>query len=240
MTKYTNPDQPASSDDITLKDSDSLLEYSQSAINIDASTLTPPPPPPPVQKRPVNEEKKIILMITLIGVALLLLASSIFLSPIDTTRTALAFPALSTTLAKSIHGGESSPVPSFTPILNLAPASTPTPGTTSATPVPGATHTTSATPTPGAPGQPAPPPPTPTPKPVCPPLIQYGSTGSWVSTLQQELNARNMLDQNGHALAVDGDFGVNTQYAVKEWQTKEHIQVDGQVGPITWHTLGNC
>ncbi|EFH84199.1 peptidoglycan-binding domain-containing protein [Ktedonobacter racemifer] len=231
MTKHTNPDQPASSDDITLKDSDSLLEYSQSAINIDASTLTPPPPPPPVQKRPVNEEKKIILMITLIGVALLLLASSIFLSPIDAARTALAFPALSTTSVKGANGAKPSPVPSSPPILNLAPASTPTPGNT---------HTVSVTPVPGTPRQPTPPRPTPTPKPVCPPLIQYGSTGSWVRTLQQELNARNMRDQNGHALAVDGDFGVNTQYAVKEWQTKEHIQVDGQVGPITWHTLGNC
>ncbi|GHO78889.1 hypothetical protein KSD_66600 [Ktedonobacter sp. SOSP1-85] len=227
MTKHTNPDQPASPDDITLKDGESPLEYSRPAINIDASTLTPSPPPP-VKKRSANEEKKIILMIALIGVALLLLASSIFLSPIDTARTALAFPALSTTIVKSANGGEPSPVPS-TRILHLAPASTPTPGTTRTVPA-----------TPGAPRQPTPPRPTPTPKPVCPPLIQYGSTGSWVKTLQQELNARKMLDQNGHALAVDGDFGTNTQYAVKEWQTKEHIQVDGQVGPITWHTLGNC
>jgi hypothetical protein len=230
MTNHTNPDQPASLDDITLKDSESLLEYSQPAINIDASTLIPPPPPP-VKKRPANEENNTILMIALIGVALLLLASSIFLSPIDTAKNALAFPAQSTTIAKGANGAEPSPVPSSSPILHLAPASTPTPGTT---------HIVSATPVPGAPRQPTPPRPTPTPKPVCPPLIQYGSTGSWVSTLQQELNARHMLDQNGHALAVDGDFGVNTQYAVKEWQTKEHIQVDGQVGPITWHTLGNC
>lgn len=82
--------------------------------------------------------------------------------------------------------------------------------------------------------------PTATPKLVCPPTIQYGSTGSWVKTLQQELNARGMKGADGKTLTVDGDFGSNTQYAVKSWQTREKIGVDGVVGPITWHTLGNC
>ncbi|GHO42628.1 serine/threonine-protein kinase [Ktedonospora formicarum] len=100
-------------------------------------------------------------------------------------------------------------------------------------------------PTPTSPPRPTPvptqkPKPTPTPKPVCPPQVQNGSTGSWVKVLQQELNARGMKDQDGKVLDVDGEFGSRTEYAVKRWQTLQHIEVDGQVGPITWHTLGNC
>lgn len=112
---------------------------------------------------------------------------------------------------------------------------TPSTGTPQASSTPGSTSTPKPAPT-------ATPKPTPTatPKPVCPPTIQSGSTGSWVKTLQQELNARGMKGADGKTLSVDGDFGPNTQYAVKNWQTREKIAVDGIVGPITWHTLGNC
>ena len=82
--------------------------------------------------------------------------------------------------------------------------------------------------------------PTPTPKQTCPPTVQYGSTGSWVKALQQELNARGIKDQDGKALVVDGEFGPRTRYAVESWQKHARIQVDGIVGPITWNTLGKC
>jgi len=61
-----------------------------------------------------------------------------------------------------------------------------------------------------------------------------------VWTLQQDLNSRGIKGQDGKALAVDGDFGPNTLYAVKTWQKRAGIEVDGQVGPQTWHSLGHC
>ena len=127
---------------------------------------------------------------------------------------------------------------------SIATTATPTSQATAGTLRPGITPTptsTSASSTPGVVPTPQPTvPPTPTPKPVCPPTIQFGSTGSAVSMLQTELNNRGMKGADGKTLLVEGDFGSNTQFAVKSWQTKEHIQVDGVVGPITWHTLGNC
>jgi serine/threonine protein kinase len=111
---------------------------------------------------------------------------------------------------------------------------TPVTPSSSIAPTPGASITATAT-------VPKPKPtPTPTPKPTCPPTQEYGSTGSWVKVLQQELSARGMKDQDGKTLVVDGEFGPRTRYAVESWQKHASIQVDGIVGPITWHTLGKC
>ncbi|WP_338255035.1 peptidoglycan-binding domain-containing protein [Dictyobacter halimunensis] len=41
-------------------------------------------------------------------------------------------------------------------------------------------------------------------------------------------------------LIVDGDFGSLTQSAVKDYQQAHGLEVDGQVGPHTWHSLGYC
>src|SRR5262249_47029415 len=112
----------------------------------------------------------------------------------------------------------SKPEPTDTPAPEPTPSPAPTPTPTSA---PAPTHT-------------------PTPKPVCPPTLQSGSTGSWVKTLQQDLNNRGMKDSAGHVLVVDGDFGPKTQYAVESWQKQANIAVDGIVGPQTWHSLGRC
>jgi serine/threonine protein kinase len=142
-------------------------------------------------------------------------------------------------------------VPSVTPTSHLSLVDQPTPTSVpQSTPIPTPTAEAMPTPTsaPEPPAQPTPtpvppappPPPTPTPKPVCPPTIQSGSTGTWVKTLQQDLNSRGVRDQNGKALTVDGDFGPLTQYAVKSWQQKAKIGVDGIVGPQTWHSLGHC
>jgi serine/threonine protein kinase len=129
-----------------------------------------------------------------------------------------------------------------------APAATPTPPqslvappTPAATPRPSPTllSTPASTPTPTSKPA-ATPPPKPTPKPVCPPTVQSGSTGAWVKTLQQDLNSRGMTDQNGKPLVVDGNFGPMTLYAVKTWQKKAGTTVDGVVGPLSWHTLGQC
>ena len=85
------------------------------------------------------------------------------------------------------------------------------------------------------------------PPPTCPATIQNGSTGSLVKTLQSKLNtdyAKKVFPNSPYnfhpPLATDGDFGPLTESAVKDFQTKKGLSVDGIVGPHTWHALGNC
>lgn len=61
--------------------------------------------------------------------------------------------------------------------------------------------------------------------------VSYGSTGGSVSALQEKLNA------NGYDLAVDGVFGAETRKAVKDYQKKKGLQVDGIAGVETWGSL---
>ena len=61
--------------------------------------------------------------------------------------------------------------------------------------------------------------------------ISIGSQGSDVSELQKKL-----ID-NGYQLAVDGIFGAKTQQAVRDYQKKMGLAVDGIVGVNTWGAL---
>ena len=61
--------------------------------------------------------------------------------------------------------------------------------------------------------------------------ISYGSKGSDVTELQK------LLNQNGYTLDTDGIFGSNTQAAVKDYQQKNGLSVDGIVGNNTWGAL---
>lgn len=61
--------------------------------------------------------------------------------------------------------------------------------------------------------------------------VQYGSQGNDVKELQKILN------QSGYKLTEDGIFGANTQKAVKDYQTKNGLTVDGIVGKNTWGSL---
>lgn len=38
-------------------------------------------------------------------------------------------------------------------------------------------------------------------------------------------------------LVVDGIFGPNTAYAVREHQRRQNLTIDGVVGPATWASL---
>jgi len=65
-------------------------------------------------------------------------------------------------------------------------------------------------------------------------FMQLGWTKSaGVKRVQGRLNAL------GHRplLLVDGDYGVKTRDAVKWFQSRSHLTVDGIVGPITWRKL---
>lgn len=70
-------------------------------------------------------------------------------------------------------------------------------------------------------------------------LIKIKSNGAEVRILQE------LLKLNGFDVKVDGDFGKNTEKAVKEFQ-KQYLGVDGSilksdgiVGPATWAALMN-
>ena len=65
---------------------------------------------------------------------------------------------------------------------------------------------------------------------LLPRLGRYYS-GSAVRALQVELN------QAGYRLPVNGSFGPQTQQAVRSFQAKQGIGVDGWVGPATWSRL---
>lgn len=72
--------------------------------------------------------------------------------------------------------------------------------------------------------------------------VQYGSTGSAVRAVQDELNYQIM--KSGDKLAVDGSFGPLTRAAVITFQRDmakkvAGFDVDGIVGPQTWHALIN-
>ena len=61
--------------------------------------------------------------------------------------------------------------------------------------------------------------------------VSYGSKGDNVKTLQT------LLNQQGYSLDEDGAFGVKTQAAVKDYQKKNGLQLDGIAGDQTWGSL---
>ena len=63
--------------------------------------------------------------------------------------------------------------------------------------------------------------------------LEYGDQGSDVKSLQQKLNKVGIKDANGNKLEEDGSFGDNTLYAVKAFQKKYGLEVDGLAGKDT-------
>lgn len=61
--------------------------------------------------------------------------------------------------------------------------------------------------------------------------LSYGSRGDEVASLQKQLNAA------GYNLAVDGIYGAATDAAVRDYQSRNALAVDGVVGPLTMNSL---
>jgi len=66
------------------------------------------------------------------------------------------------------------------------------------------------------------------------PTIRKGSKGQEVTECQTMLYK---LGYNIGVSGIDGDFGRNTEAAVKSFQSDHKLTVDGVVGPMTWDAL---
>lgn len=73
-----------------------------------------------------------------------------------------------------------------------------------------------------------------TPKKIDKPLLKKGSKKVEEIKLLQRL-----LNKKGYSLKVDGDFGPNTDKAVRLFQQTNGLLPDGKVGPYTWEKLGD-
>ena len=62
-------------------------------------------------------------------------------------------------------------------------------------------------------------------------MVAYGSQGDAVRQLQSELN------KHGYQLTEDGIFGKNTRSAVRDYQKKNKLRLDGIAGDETWGSL---
>lgn len=68
-------------------------------------------------------------------------------------------------------------------------------------------------------------------------LIQRDSTGPDAALVQTWLNGLRDTCTWYHELATDGRFGTKSVNAVKEFQLKNDMNVDGKVGANTWNVL---
>lgn len=66
------------------------------------------------------------------------------------------------------------------------------------------------------------------------PLLRRGSVGLDVETLQRALKSAGL-----YSLAIDTVFGAGTEQAVRAFQKKNLLTVDGLVGKRTWAALAN-
>lgn len=73
--------------------------------------------------------------------------------------------------------------------------------------------------------------------------VKRGDTGADVLALQAVLNSQGITGAAyGKPLEIDGEFGADTQTAVKKAQQRANaygwsLEVDGICGPKTWATL---
>ncbi|BDA69223.1 hypothetical protein RIVM261_058870 [Rivularia sp. IAM M-261] len=63
------------------------------------------------------------------------------------------------------------------------------------------------------------------------PTLRFGNSGESVRVLQR------LLRSNGYPVTIDGSFGAITESAVKAFQARRGLTIDGIVGAITWREL---
>lgn len=71
-------------------------------------------------------------------------------------------------------------------------------------------------------------------------MLDRGDKSQSVSHLQQQLHRLGYTDSTGHPLKIDGDFGPNTDHAVRAFQQAHGLYVDGVVGKGTREALAKA
>ena len=67
--------------------------------------------------------------------------------------------------------------------------------------------------------------------------VRLGDTGTDVYLMQVLLRGRGYKGKDKAPLERDGDAGANTIYALKKFQKKKGLEVDGICGTMTWKYL---
>lgn len=75
---------------------------------------------------------------------------------------------------------------------------------------------------------------------VCPPTVRLNNRGDAVKKLQNALNKQGFRGPRNSVLRVNGIFGNETLVALKNFQARHHLKVDGVAGPNVWRLLGQC
>ena len=71
-------------------------------------------------------------------------------------------------------------------------------------------------------------------------VLRAGMTGESVTALQTSLRNLGYKDAAGNDLRTDGQFGANTDYALKTFQREHGLHTDGIAGPHTMQTIGKA
>jgi hypothetical protein len=67
--------------------------------------------------------------------------------------------------------------------------------------------------------------------------LTKGMKDEQVKTIQMLLNGLGYKGKNNKVLTIDGDFGNNVEFAVKQFQGHKGLPQDGIVGILTWNKL---
>lgn len=72
-----------------------------------------------------------------------------------------------------------------------------------------------------------------------PPSLKRGSSGEQVKNLQKCLNYLGFKGKDGNKLTADGEFGANTEYALRAFQKQRGLTVDGIYGSDSGKKMKN-
>jgi len=69
-------------------------------------------------------------------------------------------------------------------------------------------------------------------------VLRRGENGEDIRGLQRSLHDLGYTGRDGKPLELDGDFGPNTEYAVRAFQRDYSLKTDGVAGPLTLTSIG--
>ena len=72
---------------------------------------------------------------------------------------------------------------------------------------------------------------------IAKPYLEKGSEGIEVAYLQQDLNYLGFKDAKGNKLDTDGIFGAGTEHALKVFQKKYRLTIDGEYGNSSYNKM---